>query len=101
MKYGLTDSEFKFLNETVIQPLKNHQAKVFIFGSRANGKFKKFSDIDLLYIENTTHQVPLSTITKINMTLDESDFPYKVDLVNYAELAASYRSNVDKDKIEI
>ena len=101
MKYGLTDSEFQFLNEKVIKPLKQVQAKVYLFGSRANGKFKKFSDIDILYVPQSSQPIPLGVISQIILTLEESDFAYKIDLVSSAELAHSYRASVDKEKIEL
>ena len=101
MQYGLLDSELQFLNEKIVQPLKLQKAKVYLFGSRATGKFKKFSDIDLLYVPNKNHPILLTVITQIILNLEESDFPYKVDLVNNLELASSYRTNVDKDKIEL
>lgn len=101
MKYGLSDSEFQFLSEKVIQPLKLHKAQVYLFGSRANGKFQKFSDVDLLYVPNESHPVPTKIITQILISLEESDFAYKVDLVNNSELALSYYASVDQDKIEL
>lgn len=101
MPYGLTDSEFQFLTDTVIEPLKQVYAKVYLFGSRANGKYKKFSDIDILYIPESSQPISSSLISKIVTTLEDSQFAYKVDLVSSKELAASYRPSVDTDKIEL
>lgn len=100
MKFGLTETEFLFLNEKLIIPLKQHGGQVFIFGSRATGKFKKFSDIDLLYKESAS-PIPNSLIYKLLSFMEESSFPYKIDLVNDKELAKSYRENVERDKIEV
>ncbi len=101
MAYGLTASELEFLNHNLIKPLKMLDTKVYIFGSRATGKFKKFSDIDLLYVPSKHQSVSLSTLSKIIMSLEESDFPYKIDLVNADEIAASYKDNIEKDMIEL
>lgn len=70
------------------------------FGSWANGKFKKFSDIDILYQE-TSHEIPTSKISTLITFLEESNFSYKVDLVNDKQLAKSYRENVEEQKIEL
>lgn len=99
MKYGLTDSEFNFLTEQLIGPLKNYGAKVFIFGSRATGRYKKFSDIDLLY--TSSPNLSNDKIYVLLAKMEESSFPYKIDLVCDDNLAQSYRESVNADKIEL
>lgn len=99
MNFGLTDQEFDFLNKHLIQPLKSVGASVYIFGSRATGKQHKFSDIDLLYIENNSHPVDTKFISKILVFFEESHFPYKIDLVNSSKLAKSYTDRVNQEKI--
>lgn len=101
MRFGLTDLEFLFINEKLILPLKEKKAKVFLFGSRANGKFKKFSDIDLFYVPSADRAIPANFIYKLLSEVEESSFPYKIDLVNYFELASSYKKNVDTEKLEL
>ena len=101
MPYGLTDSEFQFLTNSVVDPLKQVHAKVYLFGSRANGKYKKFSDINILYIPDNSKPIPSAIISKIVTTLEDSQFAYKVDLVSSKELAASYLPSVDNEKIEL
>lgn len=100
MKYGLTEAEYTFLNDNLIALLKTAGARVFIFGSRATGKHQKFSDIDILY-SDFENKIPPSTIFQIVTTMEESNFPYKVDLVNEKDLAKSYFENVMKSRIEI
>ena len=101
MKFGLTEEEFSFLNQHLIQPLKNQNAKVFIFGSRVTSNHHKFSDIDVLYIENETTLIQSSLISNILIFFDESHFPYKIDLVNNKNLAQSYRQNVEAGMVEV
>ncbi len=101
MKYGLTETELKFILDQVVKPLKATGSKVYLFGSRANGKYKKFSDVDLLYVFEANQPVSLSLISQITVKIDESEFPYKVDLVSNRELADSYRASVNSEKIEL
>ncbi len=101
MKYGLTEKELKFIFDQVVTPLKATGSKVYLFGSRANGKYKKFSDVDLLYIFEANQPVPSGLISQITIKIEESDFPYKVDLVSDGELAVSYRNSVNADRIEL
>lgn len=96
MKYGLSENELNTLNQLALAPLKNYGAHVWIFGSRARGDYKKFSDVDLLYdFENC--EIPTGIIAEIKEKLENSNFAYKVDLVNKKEIAKSYEKNILKD----
>ncbi len=99
MSYGLISEEYNFLLNLLINPLKQFGAQLFIFGSRATGKYQKFSDIDILYIPNIKSPITGHFIFNLISEMEESRFPYKVDLVNYNELASSYKVQVDKEKI--
>lgn len=101
MRFGLTESELKFVDEAVVQILKQHKARIFLFGSRANGKHRKFSDIDLLFWEDPQFPIPSTLISQILTHLEDSNFAYKVDLVRDSELASSYREQVNREKIEL
>lgn len=96
MKYGLSEAEVGYLYQIVVAPLKEAGASVFIFGSRARGQFQKFSDIDILVQINSDLSHLISEITE---RLENSNFPYKVDIVDSSALAPSYLKNVDLDKI--
>lgn len=101
MKFGLSDKQLKILENIVVSPLKNWEVKVWIFGSRARGDFKEFSDIDLLYELPKDIELPDSFIFKIISEIEDSDLIYKIDLVNIADLAESYKSSVLKDRIAL
>lgn len=101
MKFGLSEKDFNTLDQHLIQPLKYFGARVFVFGSRVRGKHHPFSDIDILYCEKSGHPIPLGKIAVLKEGLEESNLPIKVDLVNEKDLAQSYRSNIEKEKVEI
>jgi predicted nucleotidyltransferase len=100
MSFGLTPIEIEILNKFVIGPLKSNGCKVWIFGSRARGDFKKFSDIDVLY-SPPNHDLPPGLLSNISEAIEESRLPYKVDLANESQLAASYVQGIFKDRIEV
>jgi uncharacterized protein len=101
MKFGMTEEHFELLKRLVILPLIERGAKVWIFGSRANGKFKEFSDVDILFEFDADAEKPKGLIFKIKDDLEESRFPYKLDLVDRSSLAESYRAVVEQEKIKI
>lgn len=101
MKFGLEQKHLDVLNDVLIKPLKKRGAKVWIFGSRARGDFKPFSDVDVLYELPNDVVMSLAEIGQLNEALEESSLPYKVDLANVHELAQSYRDNILKDRVQI
>jgi predicted nucleotidyltransferase len=94
--YGLTNEEFALLDALAIHRLKSNGATVWLFGSRSRGDHKKYSDIDLLYMTSTP--LPRGLIFDITSDLEDSNLPYKVDLVNVQDLADSYKENVFRDR---
>lgn len=100
MSFGLNEKEIDFLFKTLINPLKNYNIEVFLFGSRAKGTHNKFSDVDLL-IRGNIDKKTRALISEIDELLIESSFPYKVDLVYEEDLAQSYKEDIIKSLIRI
>lgn len=100
MKFGLKDQEIDFLDRNLIQPLKKFGLKIYIFGSRSTGKNHPYSDVDIL-LEGDVDQSIEKAVRDIKEFFEESNFPYKVDLVFDKNLASSYRTSVTKSRIEI
>ena len=72
---------YRFLNP------KEYQ--VFVFGSRATGKAKKFSDFDIGILGKKS--VPSIAKFLIEEALEESDLPYKVDIVDFSLVSNNFR----------
>jgi type I restriction enzyme, S subunit len=75
------------------------EREVWAFGSRAKWTAKEYSDLDLCILG----EIPLSftTLGLMEEALDESDLPYKVDLVDWATTSASFRKIIEKDKVVV
>ncbi|MEK6705477.1 MAG: nucleotidyltransferase domain-containing protein [Bdellovibrionota bacterium] len=97
MKFGLSETSWKLVEQIALEPLKRTGAQVFVFGSRARGDHYEFSDLDLL-VFNLKNAKLLSGIKE---QLEESSLPIRVDIVLNEDLADSYRNNVDSEKIKI
>lgn len=98
-QFGLTQEQYELLTNLAVAPLKNAGCKVWIFGSRSTNKFKKFSDVDLLY--EAPGELGLSFFYKIKTALEDSNFPLKVDIVNIKDLAESYKEDILKTRAQI
>lgn len=65
--------------DIVLGILGKYKYDFFVFGSRITDKVKEFSDLDLFYKDD----IPENIIMDIEDKFEESDLPYKVDIVNY------------------
>lgn len=92
--FGFTANEFAYIVNKVVVPIEAQNGRVFCFGSRARGEHQQFSDLDLL-VRGDESLKP--KIFEIMETLENENFPYKVDIVLESELADSYRESVIKD----
>ncbi len=75
MLYGLREVDINSINSI----FKNHSdiKKVILYGSRAKGNYKPYSDIDLSLVGDN---LDFSKQFKIEMELDALLLPYKIDL---------------------
>jgi predicted nucleotidyltransferase len=96
-RFGLSQPHWDLLKRLLLQPIKEAQGRVWIFGSRARGDYRQFSDLDVLIGGPITPNL----ISSIGELLEESTLPICVDLVLEANLADSYRTGVLKERVEI
>jgi len=98
-QFGLSVEAWIFLQVNLFQPLHHFKAKVWVFGSRARGDFKPYSDLDIL-IEGES-LLPKGWLESAREILEESNLPIKVDLVLKEHLAESYLEEANREKIEV
>ncbi len=74
-------------------------AKVWVFGSRATWKTKKSSDLDLaIDAGRPLTREENSTLEEI---FDESDLPYKVDMVDMHIVSDTFKTIIERDMVEL
>jgi len=73
--------------------------EIRLVGSRARGTAKRFADIDVLVM----NREPLSPSARalINTAFEESDLPYKVDLLEWASLTPAFRDRLLRDSVPL
>ncbi len=73
--------------------------EVWAFGSRAKWTAKDYSDLDLCIVT----QAPLAfeVMGHMQEAFAESDLPYKVDLVDWSSVSASFRKVIERDKVGV
>ncbi|HAZ11696.1 MAG: hypothetical protein A2X86_18400 [Bdellovibrionales bacterium GWA2_49_15] len=98
--YGLKNEEFQEIEKKISQFFGDlPDAKIFLFGSRATGKHKLFSDIDLA-VKSKSKELG-KRISLFKVACEESNLPYKMDITSWDELYAPYLPSIRREKIEI
>ncbi len=86
----MTDTAtLSFIKQTLRAHLPDPSYRLFLFGSRATGTARRFSDVDV-GIEGPK---PVSSTILMNVqeTLEESDIPFKVDVVDFSQTSDRFR----------
>ena len=73
--------------------LKKYPYTFYAYGSRVTGKNRKYSDLDLCYKEI----IPTKIILDIQEELEESDIPFRVDLVYWDDMPEGFQKLIEKD----
>ena len=67
------------LRKFLVDFFEGEEVGIFLFGSRARGDNSPFSDIDVAFLSSKDISDKLTLLREI---IEESNFPYKVDLVD-------------------
>lgn len=73
-------------------------AIVWVFGSRARKAKKKYSDLDLL-IDINGKPLPSDIAIELADDFEESDLPYKVDIVDWNTISDWFRECIKDDRV--
>jgi type I restriction enzyme S subunit len=81
--------------------LQQHAAgdEVWAFGSRAKGTAKPYSDLDLAII--TTEPLSVAQGAALADAFEDSELPWRVDLVDWASTDEVFRKIIERDKVMV
>lgn len=72
--------------------------RVRVFGSRAHGTAKPFSDLDLLVLGPALDASLRGTLEE---AFDESDLPFRVDIVEAATASAAFQALIEPQAVAL
>lgn len=81
MKYGLTDTAWEKLQN--LFALHDKIRQVILYGSRAKGNYKPFSDVDIVLFGDNLSQQDLNRIV---LEVDDLLLPYQFDISIFQNL---------------
>jgi len=75
-------------------------ARVWVFGSRATGRARRGSDLDLAI--DTGQPLSAETELALRFAFEDSDLPWTVDVVDMQRLREGiFRQNVERDRLAL
>ncbi|MEY2341913.1 restriction endonuclease subunit S [Acidithiobacillus sp. IBUN Pt1247-S3] len=75
------------------------EREVWAFGSRAKWLAKEYSDLDLCVVGDTP--LGFRTLGLLEEAFEDSDLPYKVDVVDWATTSESFRKIIERDRVVV
>jgi type I restriction enzyme S subunit len=72
-------------------------AEVWVFGSRATGRARRYSDLDLAI--DAGRSLTLNESARLSEAFRDSDLPYRVDLVDWHGIDERFRKLIATQRI--
>lgn len=72
---------------------------VWAFGSRATGRAKQYSDLDLAI--NGLRPLGIDLTAQLAEAFAESDLPYKVDIVDWSTASEAFKKVIERDRVVV
>jgi len=81
----------------VLRILSAYRSDTYVFGSRASGKSRELSDLDLVIKAAVSRE----DLAELRYAFEESNLPFKVDLLVWKELDPVFRSQIAPNLIPL
>lgn len=92
------DPFLDMLKQLVLDNIKNVDATVYLFGSRAKKTARSTSDVDIAILPFTP--LPIHFITNLKEKIEESSIPYYVDVIDLSQVDPTFRKKILSEGIE-
>jgi predicted nucleotidyltransferase len=87
----LTPQQISFVTSIIHRYLPD--CKISIFGTRATGKAKPYSDLDIIL--QTKESIPTLNMFNIKEDLSESDLPFRVDVLDWQAISEEFKAAIE------
>ena len=94
----ISKEELILIKETLKRYLPP-SAEVYAFGSRIDGTARADSDLDLLIKDKD--RIPGNTMEFIKEAFEESNLPFKVDVVDYHRITTEFKNIIFKNSVKL
>ena len=81
----------------IVDILNKYPYSFYAFGSRTKNLNQPFSDLDICYMD----EIPINVLSQIRNEFEESDLPFKIDLIDYPHASENFQNLIKADLIKI
>jgi len=89
-------SDLKILQD-ILRNILPKNAKVWVFGSRVKGTVRRASDLDIAI--DVERKLKNKEKSELFHAFEESDLPYKVDVVDLQNIDENFKKIIDQQKV--
>ena len=100
MKFGLKKRHLDFILHVLQENIPQKDAKFYVFGSRAKGNYKEYSDIDIA-VQLQDEKLSADILGKILIEFSDSTLPYEVDVVDLNAIDKKFKELILDSLVEI
>jgi predicted nucleotidyltransferase len=93
----LTDAQLNIVESILARHVPGTEVR--FFGSRIKGTARSHSDLDLAIMGK--QQLPLSTLGTLIDAFQNSDLPFRVDVVDWYTISPAFQALIDSRSISI
>ena len=97
MQLNVQENHLKMIQDILQHHVPHH--RVWAFGSRINGLATHTSDLDLCILGSTP--ISLELMSTIRDAFSLSMIPYKVDVLDWSSIHASFQNTIEKEHVAI
>jgi predicted nucleotidyltransferase len=92
-------AEHRRLVVNILRSNLPQSTKVWVFGSRATGRARRYSDLDLAI--DAGRPLTLDEIAGLAEAFSDSDLPYKVDIVDWRNIEDRWRQTIMAERVAL
>lgn len=97
--FGIEPSHLQLVKKILSKRLPAN-SQVWVFGSRAKQTAREYSDLDIA-IDTDSKKLTLEMLATLAEDFEESDLPYKVDLVDLNTVDESFKTLIEKERVSV
>lgn len=90
-------SQHLLIVRSILKHYLPSDAQIWVYGSRAKKNARQFSDLDLAI--EASKPLSIHTLADLASAFEESDLPYKVDIIDWQTISDSFKNGVISQRI--
>lgn len=98
--FGLEDRHINFIINILQKNIPEESANFFVFGSRAKGTNKEYSDIDIA-VKIPNKKLSADVLGKILLEFSDSTLPYEVDVIDLNSIDEKFFNLIKDSLVEL